>query len=51
MAVAAKKPAGDTAVRQFNIEIPKAELEDLRARVTATPLGAVPHSMEILVRA
>ncbi len=36
MAVAAKKPAGDTAIRQFNIEIPKAELEDLRARVTAT---------------
>ena len=36
MAVAAKKPAGDTAIRQFNIEIPEAELEDLRARVTAT---------------
>jgi pimeloyl-ACP methyl ester carboxylesterase len=36
MAVTAEKPAGDTAVRPFTIDVPEADLEDLRARIAAT---------------
>jgi pimeloyl-ACP methyl ester carboxylesterase len=36
MAVTAQKPAGDTAIRPFTVEIPEADLEDLRARIAAT---------------
>ena len=36
MAVMADKPAGDTAIRPFTIEIPEADLDDLRARIAAT---------------
>jgi pimeloyl-ACP methyl ester carboxylesterase len=36
MAVTTAKPAGDTTVRPFTVEIPEAELEDLRARIAAT---------------
>ena len=36
MAVMTDRSAGDTAIRPFTIEIPDAELEDLRARIAAT---------------
>jgi pimeloyl-ACP methyl ester carboxylesterase len=36
MAVAVERPAGNTAIRPFRIEIPEADLEDLRARLAAT---------------
>jgi pimeloyl-ACP methyl ester carboxylesterase len=36
MAVTVARPVGDTAIRPFMVEIPEAELEDLRARIAAT---------------
>ncbi|HTF51259.1 MAG TPA: epoxide hydrolase [Pseudonocardia sp.] len=36
MTVTAEKPAGSTAVRPFTIDVPEADLEDLRARIAAT---------------
>src|SRR4051812_4609779 len=36
MAVMVKKPSDDTTIRPFTIEIPEAELADLRARTAAT---------------
>src|SRR3954468_12163212 len=36
MAVMIDKPAGDTTIRPFTVEIPEADLEDLRARIAAT---------------
>src|SRR5215216_8003945 len=36
MAVMAERSAGDTTIRPVTIDIPEAELEDLRARVAAT---------------
>ena len=36
MAVMAERSAGDTTIRPFTVEIPEAELEDLRARIAAT---------------
>ena len=36
MAVITKRSAGDTTIRPFTIEIPEAELEDLRARIADT---------------
>ena len=36
MAVMAERPTGDTTIRPFTIEIPEADLEDLRARIAAT---------------
>src|SRR4051794_15183735 len=36
MAVMVERPAGDTTIRPFTVEIPGADLEDLRARVAAT---------------
>jgi pimeloyl-ACP methyl ester carboxylesterase len=36
MAVMTERSAGDTTIRPFTIEIPEAELEDLRARLAAT---------------
>jgi pimeloyl-ACP methyl ester carboxylesterase len=36
MAVMVERPADNTAIRPFTIEIPEAELEDLRARLAAT---------------
>jgi pimeloyl-ACP methyl ester carboxylesterase len=36
MAVMVERPAGDTTIRPFTVEIPEADLEDLRARVAAT---------------
>ena len=36
MAVMTERSAGDTTVRPFTIDIPEAELEDLRARIAAT---------------
>src|SRR3954452_24255284 len=36
MAVMVERPAGDTTIRPFTIDIPDAELEDLRARIAAT---------------
>ena len=36
MAVMTERPADDTAIRPFTIEIPEADLEDLRARIAAT---------------
>ena len=33
-----KSPAGATAIRPFTVEIPEAEVEDLRARIVATRL-------------
>jgi pimeloyl-ACP methyl ester carboxylesterase len=36
MAVTVERPAGDTTIRPFTVEIPEAELEDLRARIRAT---------------
>src|SRR3954453_2480596 len=36
MAVMTEPSAGDTTIRPFTIEIPQAELEDLRARIAAT---------------
>src|SRR3954449_2394853 len=38
MSVTADKQSGDTAIRPFMIEIPEAEVEDLRARIVATRL-------------
>ena len=36
MAVMAERSTGDTTVRPFTIEIPEADLEELRARIAAT---------------
>ena len=36
MAVMTERSAGDTTIRPFKVEIPEAELEDLRARLRAT---------------
>src|SRR5215210_2758035 len=36
MAVMTERSAGDTTIRPFTIEIPEADLEDLRARIAAT---------------
>jgi pimeloyl-ACP methyl ester carboxylesterase len=36
MAVTVERPADNTAIRPFTIDIPEAELEDLRARLAAT---------------
>src|SRR3954452_1357336 len=36
MAVMVEAPAGDTTIRPFTIDVPEAELEDLRARIAAT---------------
>ena len=36
MAVTTEMPTGATTIRSFTIEIPEAELEDLRARIAAT---------------
>ena len=36
MAVTVERPADNTAIRPFTIEIPEADLEDLRARIAAT---------------
>jgi pimeloyl-ACP methyl ester carboxylesterase len=36
MAVMVERPAGDTTIRPFTVEIPDADLEDLRARIAAT---------------
>src|SRR5215210_7697887 len=36
MALMTERSAGDTTIRPFTIEIPEAELEDLRARIAAT---------------
>jgi pimeloyl-ACP methyl ester carboxylesterase len=36
MPVTKEKPAGDTGIRPFTVEIPEAELEALRARIAAT---------------
>ena len=36
MAVMTEKAADATAIRPFTIEIPEADLEDLRARIAAT---------------
>jgi hypothetical protein len=38
MAATTEKSAGATAVRPFTIEIPEAEVEDLRSRIAATRL-------------
>ena len=38
MAVMTDRSAGDTTIRPFTVEIPEAELEDLRARIAATRL-------------
>src|SRR3954449_527121 len=36
MAVMVQTPTGDTTIRPFTIDVPEAELEDLRARIAAT---------------
>jgi epoxide hydrolase-like protein len=36
MAVTVERPADNTAIRPFTIDIPESELEDLRARIAAT---------------
>ena len=36
MAVTTERAAGDTTIRPFTIEIPQADLDDLRARIAAT---------------
>jgi pimeloyl-ACP methyl ester carboxylesterase len=36
MAVTVERSAGDTTIRPFTVEIPEADLKDLRARITAT---------------
>ena len=36
MAATVERPAGDTTIRPFTVEIPEADLEDLRARIAAT---------------
>ena len=36
MAVTVERPAGDTTIRPFTVEVSDAELEDLRARIAAT---------------
>jgi Epoxide hydrolase N terminus len=36
MAVVNERSAGDTALRPFTIEVPEADLEELRARIAAT---------------
>jgi hypothetical protein len=36
MAVMTERSAGDTTIRPFKVDIPEAELEDLRARVAGT---------------
>jgi pimeloyl-ACP methyl ester carboxylesterase len=36
MSVVTERSAGDTALRRFTIEVPEADLEELRARIAAT---------------
>ena len=36
MTVMTERPTGDTTIRPFTIDIPEADLEDLRARIAAT---------------
>ena len=36
MAATVERPAGDTTIRPFTVEIPEADLDDLRTRVAAT---------------
>src|SRR3954465_8940470 len=36
MAAPVERPAGDTPIRPFTIDIPEGDLEDLRARIAAT---------------
>src|SRR3982751_2495808 len=36
MATMTDKPASDTTIRPFTVDIPQADLEDLRARIAAT---------------
>jgi hypothetical protein len=36
MSAASEKPAGATAVRPFRVEIPQAEVDELRRRIAAT---------------
>jgi pimeloyl-ACP methyl ester carboxylesterase len=36
MAVMVERPAGDTTIRPFTVDIPEADLKDLRARIAAT---------------
>ena len=36
MTVMAETPTGDTTIRPFAVEIPEADLQDLRARIAAT---------------
>ncbi len=36
MAVTVERPPGDTTIRPFTVEIPEADLEDLRARIAVT---------------
>jgi Epoxide hydrolase N terminus len=36
MAVMTERPTGDTTIRPFAVDIPEADLEDLRARIAAT---------------
>src|SRR5579871_1213850 len=38
MAVTTETPAGATSIRPFTVEIPEAEVQDLRARIRATRL-------------
>jgi pimeloyl-ACP methyl ester carboxylesterase len=38
MAVMSETPAGATAIRPFTVDIPEADIEDLRARIAATRL-------------
>jgi pimeloyl-ACP methyl ester carboxylesterase len=38
MAVTTAKSAGDTAIRPFKVEIPEADVDDLRSRIAATRL-------------
>ena len=38
MAATTERSAGDTTIRPFTVEIPEADLEDLRARIAATRL-------------
>ena len=36
MAATVERSAGDTTIRPFTVEIPEADLDDLRARIAAT---------------
>ena len=42
MSAASEKPAGATAVRPFRVEIPQAEVDELRRRIAATARWAEP---------